>query len=93
MGVLHELNLLFRTSRSDDLEALGFCDLDDKPNTRVVYMSFSDRRGKGDLRPDRTSTCGNKDSLALVEWMIVRVIEVRWRDNSPSSPGNTPSTP
>jgi hypothetical protein len=65
--VLHELNLLFRTSGPDNLETLGFRYLDDKPKSRVRYMSFSHKRGKGDLRPDRTSACGNKDSLALME--------------------------
>ena len=91
--VLHELNLLIRTSRPDNLETLGFCDLDDKPNSRVRHISFSHQKRKGDLRPDGTGTCGNKNSLALLEWMIVRVIEIPRRDNSPSVLGNTPSTP
>ena len=91
--VLHELNLLFRTSGPDNLETLGFRYLDDKSNSRVRYMSFSHQRRKDDLRPDRTSACGNKDSLALMEWMIVRVVDIRRRGHSPSSLGNTLSTP
>jgi hypothetical protein len=39
--VLHELNLLFRTGGADDLEALGFRELDDKSTSSVYFMSFS----------------------------------------------------
>jgi hypothetical protein len=41
--VLHELNLLVRTSGADDLEALGFRNLDDKSTSTVCFMNFSNR--------------------------------------------------
>jgi len=86
----HELNFLLRTSGADDLEALGFRDLDDKSRSSVPLISFFDERGRGDPRSNRASACWNKDSLAL-GWVIIRVIEVRRWDNSPSLLGNIPS--